>query len=149
MAKRFIRTKFDPRAWVRLAKAAGQRYILFTTKHHDGFAMFDSEFTDYKITNTPYMKDILAQPGEACRVENIPLGFYDSPPDMNHPGFQDTRRPAKDNWRGEPARAEWALYLDYMQLQLTELLTRYGRAPVIWFDSWTNKLIYDPHRFTN
>src|SRR5512138_285776 len=57
---RFNPVKFDPRAWVRLAKAAGQRYIVFTSKHHDGFAMFDSAYTDYKITRTPYKKDIAA-----------------------------------------------------------------------------------------
>lgn len=147
LPQRFNPVKFDPHAWVRLAKAAGQRYMVFTTKHHDGFVMFDSAFTDYKITNTPYKKDILAELAAACRAENMPLGFYYSPPDMNHPGFRDTTRPASENWRGQPERPEWPLYLDYMQLQLTELLTRYGPVAIIWFDGLGRQMIYDPHRF--
>lgn len=109
--------------------------------------MFDSAFTDYKITNTPYKKDILAELAEACRAEGMPLGFYYSPPDMNHPGFRDTRRPSSENWRGEPARPEWPLYLDYMQLRLTELLTRYGPVAIIWFDGLDSQFNYDPPRF--
>jgi len=147
LPQRFNPVKFDPYAWIRLAKAAGQRYMVFTTKHHDGFAMFDSAFTDYKITNTPYKKDIVAELAAACRSEHMPLGFYYSPPDMNHPGYRDTRRPASENWRGEPERPEWPLYLDYMQLQLTELLTRYGPVAIIWFDGLGRQMIYDPHRF--
>ncbi len=147
LPQRFNPVKFDPRAWVRLARAAGQRYMVFTTKHHDGFCMFDSAYTDYKITNTPYKKDILAELAAACKAENMPLGFYYSPPDMNHPGYRDTRRPARENWQGEPTRPEWALYLDYMQLQLTELLTRYGDVAIIWFDGLRDQRKYDPHRF--
>ena len=131
---RFNPVKFDATAFVRLAKAAGQRYMVFTTKHHDGFAMFDSAFTDYKITNTPYKKDIVAQLVEAAKKEGMPLGFYYSPPDMNHPGYRDTSKLSATNWNGEPTRAEWPLYLSYMELQVTELLTRYGDAALIWFD---------------
>ena len=147
LPQRFNPVKFDPRAWIRLAKAAGQRYMVFTTKHHDGFVMFDSAFTTYKITNTPYKKDILAELAAASKAENVPLGFYYSPPDMNHPGYRDTSRPARENWEGQPTRPEWALYLDYMQLQLTELLTRYGEVAIIWFDGLRDQLKYDPHRF--
>ena len=82
----------------RSGEAAGQRYMVFTTKHHDGFCMFDSSYTDYKITNTPYGKDIVAQLAEACKRGEMPLGFYYSPPDMNHPAFRDTTKLAKDNW---------------------------------------------------
>jgi alpha-L-fucosidase len=124
LPRRFNPVKFDPAAWVRLAQEAGQRYMVFTTKHHDGFCMFDSNFTDYKITNTPYKQDIVARLAAACRAARMPLGFYYSPPDMNHPGFRDTSRPASEGWEGQPQRPEWPLYLDYMELQLTELLTR-------------------------
>lgn len=143
----FNPVKFDARAWVRLAKAAGQRYMVFTTKHHDGFCMFDSQFTDYKITNTPYGKDIVAQLAEGAKAEGMPLGFYYSPPDMNHPGFRDTSKLAYANWEGEPQRAEWPLYLDYMELQLRELLTQYGDAFVIWFDGLGNQQKYAGARF--
>lgn len=147
LPQRFNPEKFDPAAFVRLAKAAGQRYMVFTTKHHDGFCMFDSQYTDYKITKTPYGKDIVALLAEAARKEGMPLGFYYSPPDMNHPGYRDTSKPASMNWQGEPARPEWPLYLDYMELQLTELLTRYGDVALIWFDGLNNQAKYNGRRF--
>ena len=71
---------------------------------------------------------------EAAKEEHMPLGFYYSPPDMHHPGFRDTSKPASENWKGEPTRPEWPLYLDYMELQVRELLTRYGNVLVLWFD---------------
>ena len=147
--KRFNPTKFDPDAFVDLARTAGQRYVVFTTKHHDGFCMFDSAYTNYKITKTPYGKDIVAQLVKACEKRGMPLGFYYSPPDMTHPGFRDTSKLAKENWNGEPARPEWPLYLDYMELQLTELLTRYGPAALIWFDGLNDQQKYDGIRFVN
>ena len=86
LPRRFNPSKFDPAAWLRLFREAGLRYVVFTTKHHDGFAMFDSNFTAYKITNTPYRQDVVAALAAAARKEGMPLGFYYSPPDMNHPG---------------------------------------------------------------
>ncbi len=76
-----------------------------------------------------------------------PLGFYYSPPDLHHPAFRDTSKLAKDNWHGEPLRPEWPLYLDYMQLQLTELLTKYGPVALFWFDGLNNQEKYDGVRF--
>lgn len=147
LAGTFNPVKFDPKAWIRLAKAAGQRYMVLTSKHHDGFVMFDSAYTRYKITNTPYKKDLVAQLAQACREEGMPLGFYYSPPDMDHPGFRDTSKPSSANWQGEPWRAEWFLYLDYMEAQLRELLTRYGDVLVVWFDGLGNQEKYDGLRF--
>jgi alpha-L-fucosidase len=143
LPKKFNPSKFDPYAFVDLAKSAGQRYMVFTTKHHDGFCMFDSAFTDYKVTNTPYGKDIVAQLSTACAREQMPLGFYYSPPDMNHRGFRDTSKPSSVNWNGEPTRTEWPLYLQYMQLQLRELLERYGDVVLIWFDGLYHQEKYD------
>jgi alpha-L-fucosidase len=77
----------------------------------------------------------------------MPIGFYYSPPDMNHPGYRDTTSLARLNWRGEPARPEWPSYLDYMELQLTELLTRYGDVVLIWFDGLDNQDKYNGRRF--
>ena len=145
--KRFNPVQYDPHAWVELAKAAGQRYMIFTTKHHDGFCMFDSSFTDYKITNTPYQKDVVAVLAEACHQENMPLGFYYSPPDMHHPGYRDTTKLARENWHGQPARPEWPLYLHYMELQLRELFCRYGPAVVVWFDGLDHQEKYDGYHF--
>jgi len=143
LPKRFNPQKFDPHAFVDLARLAGQEYMVFTTKHHDGFCMFDSDYTDYKITNTPYGKDIVAQLSKACAEDGMPLGLYYSPPDMHHPDFRDTSKPASENWNGEPQRPEWPGYLQYMQLQLTELLTRYGPVAIIWFDGLHHQEKYD------
>ena len=147
LPQRFNPTKFDPDAFIDLARAAGQEYMVFTTKHHDGFCMFDSSYTDYKITNTPYGKDIVKQLAQACDKRDMRLGFYYSPPDMHHPDFRDTSKLARDNWNGEPQRPEWPIYLDYMQLQLTELLTRYGPVALIWFDGLYHQEKYDGERF--
>jgi alpha-L-fucosidase len=147
LPKRFNPTKFDPDALVDLARSAGQQYMVFTTKHHDGFCMFDTSYTDYKITNTPYGKDVVAQLSAACNQKGMPLGFYYSPPDMHHPAFRDTAKLAAENWNGEPARPEWPLYLDYMQLQLTELLTKYGPVALIWFDGLHHQEKFDGIRF--
>jgi alpha-L-fucosidase len=145
--RKFDPVKFDPENWIELAKAAGQRYMVFTTKHHDGFCMFDSNFTDYKITNTPYKKDIVRMLADACHRRSMPLGFYYSPPDMHHPAFRDTSKPASDNWNGQPERAEWPVYLQYMELQIRELLCRYGPAVVVWFDGLDHQEKYDGYRF--
>jgi alpha-L-fucosidase len=145
--KRFNPVKFDPHALVDLARSAGQQYMVFTSKHHDGFCMFDTSYTDYKITNTPYGKDIVRQLSDACKEAAMPLGFYYSPPDMHHTAFRDTSKLASANWHGEPTRPEWPLYLDYMQLQLTELLSKYGPAVVIWFDGLDDQQKYDGQRF--
>ncbi len=147
--KRFNPERYDPRAWIDLARAAGQRYMIFTTKHHDGFCMFGSAFTDYKITHTPYMKDIVRMLADACRERSMPLGFYYSPPDMHHPAYRDTSKLAKDNWHGEPTRAEWPLYLAYMEMQVRELLCHYGPAAIIWFDGLDRQEKYDGYRIVH
>jgi alpha-L-fucosidase len=147
LPQRFNPVKFDAQAWVRLAKDAGQRYMVFTSKHHDGFSMFDTQYSGYKITKTPYGKDVSKMLADAAKAEGLPFGFYYSPPDLNHPGFRDTTKLASTNWKGEPQRAEWPLYLDYMELQLTELLTRYGDLFVLWFDGLGNQQMYNGRRF--
>ena len=145
LSRRFNPQHFDPKAWVRLARAAGQRYMVLTSKHHDGFCMFDSAYTDYKVTRSPYGKDIVAELAAACKAEGMPLGLYYSPPDMNHPAYRDTSKPSSTNWKGEPTRPEFPLYLDYLDLQLRELLTRYGDLFIVWFDG-LGLNHYDPWR---
>lgn len=144
---RFNPARFEPDAWIDLARTAGQQYMVFTTKHHDGFCMFDSSYTDYKITKTPYGKDIVKQLSAACDARNMRLGFYYSPPDMHHPDFRDTSRPSSETWHAQPERPEWPGYLEYMRLQLTELLTRYGPVVLIWFDGLDHQEKYDGKRF--
>jgi alpha-L-fucosidase len=109
--------------------------------------MFGSSYTGYKITNTPYGKDVLAQLVEAARDGNVPRGFYYSPPDLNHPGYRDATKLSSANWHGEPQRPEWLLYLDYIELYLCELLTRYGDPFVIWFDGLNHEEKYAGARF--
>ncbi len=118
--KRFNPVDFDPDEWVALAKAAGMKYLVFTTKHHDGFSMFDSAWTDYKITNSPYGKDIVKQLADACHRGGLKLGFYYSPPDWYSPDF---RNPIT-GWR----------HTRFIHRQLRELCTNYGKVDIIWFD---------------
>jgi alpha-L-fucosidase len=148
LAPKFNPVRFDPDAWVKLAQDAGQRYIVFTTKHLDGFAMWDSLYTDYKITKTPYGKDIVKQLADSCQRAHMPLGFYYSVADMHHPDYRDTTKRISENWHGEPWRPEWPIYLDYIGLQLTELLTRYGPVAMIWFDGVSPVEEFDGNRFT-
>ena len=147
LPERFNPVDFDPDSWVSTAQDAGMQYIIITAKHHDGFCMFDAPGTDYKITNTPYGKDICWELAEACARVGMPLGFYYSPPDMHHPGYRDTGLPAVKNWLGEPGRPEWSGYLDYMESHIRLLLTDYGEVSVLWFDGLVNHAKYDPTRF--
>lgn len=144
--KQFNPTQFNPDSWVDLAKQAGMRYMVFTTKHHDGFCMFDTSYTDYKITNTPYKKDVVAMLAEATQKAKMPFGLYYSPPDMHHPDYRDTTKPVSTNWNGEPTRSVWPIYLHYMELQLRELLTRYGDVVLVWFDGLFDQRKYDGYR---
>jgi alpha-L-fucosidase len=147
LPQRFNPQDFDAGAWVRSAQGAGMRYMVFTAKHHDGFCMFDAPGTNYKITNTPFGRDVCLELAEACTKAGMPLGFYYSPPDMHHPAYRDTRKPAQQNWLGEPRRKEWGSYLNYMESHLRKLLSDYGPVRVLWFDGLTNHAKYDPPRF--
>src|ERR1700712_682143 len=144
LADTFDPTEFDATAFADLARRAGQRYLVFTSKHHDGYCMFDSAFTDYKITNSPFGRDICAELADACANAQLPLGFYYSQPDLHHTGYRDKTKLAKTNWAGEATRPEWFGYLAYMRAQLTELLTRYGHVTQIWFDGLRAQERFDP-----
>lgn len=147
LPNKFNPVDFNPDEWVRTAQEAGMRYIIITAKHHDGFCMFDAPGTDYKITNSPYGKDICLELAQACAKAGMRLGFYYSPPDMHHPGYRDTRKLATKNWLGEPKRKEWEEYLDYIESHVRKLLTDYGEVSVLWFDALFNHGKYDPERF--
>jgi alpha-L-fucosidase len=115
----FYPSNFDARAWVKIAEDAGMKYIVFTAKHHDGFAMFDSRLTDYKITESPFGRDLCAELAKACHQSGFSLGFYYSPPDWHHPDFfQDQAR-----------------YNQYFHGQVRELLSNYGEVDELWFDT--------------
>lgn len=131
LAKQFNPVGFKAREWVQLAKQAGMKWIVVTAKHHDGFCLFDTKFTDYNIVKaTPFKRDPMKELAEACREEGIRLGFYYSQTlDWHHPDGMG------NNWDYDPAKQDFTRYLrEYVKPQLRELLTNYGPIAVIWFD---------------
>lgn len=135
----FNPTEFDAKAWVQMAKSAGMKYITITSKHHDGFAMWDSKVSDYNIVKrTPYGKDVLKMLADECRKENIKLFFYHSQLDWHHPDYFP-RGNTGGSWTGRPESGDFNKYLDYMDAQLSELLTGYGDIAGIWFDGMWDK----------
>jgi alpha-L-fucosidase len=130
---------FDPKAWVQMAKDAGMKYITITSKHHDGFAMFDSKVSDYNIVKkTPYGKDVLKMLADECHAQGIKLFFYHSQLDWHHPDYFP-RGFTGVEYTGREEKGDWYRYLDYMDAQLTELLTNYGPIAGIWFDGMWDK----------
>jgi alpha-L-fucosidase len=128
---------FNPREWARAAKAAGMKYFVITTKHHEGFCLWDSAYTDYKVTNTPWGKDLVAEVVDAFRAEGLRVGFYYSLIDWHHPHFPiDIFHPLRD--RAEAVELnkgrDIRIYAEYMRNQVTELLTRFGPVDIMWND---------------
>ncbi|MCB9770288.1 MAG: alpha-L-fucosidase [Candidatus Omnitrophica bacterium] len=119
--KKFNPTEFDADEWVRIAQEAGMKYLVFTTKHHDGFVNFDSKLTDYKITSpeSPYGKDIVKQLADACHKAGLDFGIYYSPPDWHHPDYRTENHER---------------YIEYLHGQLKELCSNYGDIDMIFFD---------------
>lgn len=133
-ANAFYPHDFDAKAWAKVFKKAGARYITFTTRHHDGFSMWNTQQSDYNIMHTPYGKDIVAQLAEACRENNLALHLYYSHIDWmrdDYPMGRTGRGVGKDT-----TKADWPHYFAFMNRQLTELLTNYGSVRAIWFDGW-------------
>lgn len=139
--------QYDPESWVRLAKEAGMRYITITSRHHDGFSMFDTRASDYNIVrSSPYGKDVLKPLAEACRREGIKLFFYYSLLDWHN----DDYFPRGRTGNGIPGRAEtgdWNAYIAFMKQQLTELLTQYGEIGGIWFDGHWDQVAWDGKQY--
>lgn len=130
---------FDPADWAKKAKAAGMKYAVITTKHHEGFNMFDSEYTDYKVTHTPYGEDIIRKWVEAFRAEGLGIGFYYSLIDWHHPDYTvDRVHPQSASTQEEYDRLnqgrDMAAYRQYLKNQVRELLTHYGKIDILWLD---------------
>jgi len=120
--------------WVRLAKNAGMKYIVITSKHHDGFCLWDSKVTEWDVTDaTPFKRDILKELAQACKKQGVKLCFYHSIMDWHHP---DAQAPFYPNYNdGSKSNPNFARYVDtYLKPQLAELLTNYGPIGVLWFD---------------
>ncbi len=133
----FNPTEYNPRDWAKAAKQAGMRYAVMTAKHHDGFCLFDSKYTEYKATNTPAKRDLLKEFVEAFRAEGLKVGFYYSLLDWHHPDYPhygDGIHPESSNeaWKG--VKHNFDNYVDYMHKQVRELCTKYGKIDIMWFD---------------
>jgi alpha-L-fucosidase len=130
---------YNPKEWAKKAKDAGMKYVVLTTKHHDGFCLWDSKHTDYKVTNTPYGKDLVKPLVDAFRAEGIRIGFYYSLIDWRHPHFPyDGMHPNRPNNATEMAKAnekrDIKIYRQYMKDQLTEILSNYGQIDELFLD---------------
>ncbi len=136
---KFNPTKFDAAEWVSLVKKAGMKYITITSKHHDGFAMYDSKVSDYDIVErTPYGKDVLAMLAEECEKQGIKLFFYYSPLDWHHSDYYPRGRTGRAS--GRPDSGDWEAYKKYYMAQIDELCSgRYGRIGGIWLDGIWDK----------
>ncbi len=147
LPKFFDPEKFDAKTWVALAKAAGMKYITITSRHHDGFAMFDSKASDWNIVQrTPYGKDPLKMLADEAHRQGIKLFFYYSQLDWHNPDYYPRGKTATEWDNGRPDHGDWNSYLDdYMDGQLRELLTNYGPIGGIWFDGMWDKPDADWH----
>lgn len=133
--------QFDPKEWAKKAKAAGMKYAVLTTKHHEGFCLFDSKFTNYKATNTGAKRDLVKEYVDAFRAEGIRIGFYYSLLDWHHPDYTiDYYHPQSPAGQSDTAYArlnrgrDMAKYRKYIHNQITELLSNYGKIDILWLD---------------
>ncbi|MCD4682929.1 MAG: alpha-L-fucosidase [Bacteroidales bacterium] len=145
----FNPVKFNANDWVKMAKDAGMKYIVITSKHHDGFCLFDSDYTDFDIMSTPYERDILKELSDACHKEGIRICWYHSIMDWRHPDYIPRRGWEVDRSEGE---ADFNLYISYMKNQIEELVNNYGDIGVLWFDgewegTWSNEYGKDLYNY--
>lgn len=149
LMKIFNPVKYDAEQWVSLAKRAGMKYIVITSKHHDGFCLYDSKYSDWDMGGTPYKKDLLKPLAEACRKHGLKMCFYHSILDWHHPHWG-----IKDEWQGNftNEKPDMEIYRTYMKNQLHELLTNYGDVGIVWFDGewgdcWTHEMGIDLYNY--
>jgi len=145
--------KFNPEKWSKTAKAAGMKYMVFTTKHHDGFSMFDSKYTDYKVTDPACAfssnprSNITKEIFNAFRNDDFWVGAYFSKPDWHHENYWDPYFPPLDrnvNYDPELYPEKWQKYVDFTHNQILELLTDYGKVDILWLDGgWVSKASQD------
>jgi len=130
---------YDPKVWAKMAREAGMKYVVLTAKHHEGFCLWDSKYTDYKSTNTPYGKDLIREYVDAFRAEGLKVGFYYSLIDWHHPDYTiDRNHPLRQENDADYERLnkgkDMNKYREYIKNQVRELLTNYGEISIIWFD---------------
>lgn len=138
LVQQFNPARFDAEQWVRIAADAGQKYIIITSRHHDGFSMYDTALSDYKVTNSPFQRDPIAELADACARHGVKLGFYVSLLDWHHPAYR---------FRQESGLA-WEDYLGFLHGQVRELCTNYGELACVWFDGhWPTQALDDRNRY--
>jgi len=138
LVPQFNPVKFNADEWASVAADAGQKYIVITSRHHDGFSMYDTALSPYKVTNTPFKRDPLRELADACARRNVKLGFYVSLMDWHHPAYR---------FRKESGLA-WQDYLGFLHGQVRELCTQYGEVACIWFDGhWPANVYDDSNRY--
>jgi alpha-L-fucosidase len=139
LVPQFNPTKFNADEWVSIAADAGQKYMVITSRHHDGFSMYDTALSDYKITNTPFKRDPIRELADACaRRGDVKLGFYSSLVDWHHPAYRFR----------EQSGLVWSDYLEFLHGQVRELCTNYGEIACIWFDGdWPRHLIDETNAY--
>lgn len=140
LTKFFNPIDFDAKQWAKLFKASGAQYVTFTSRHHDGFSMWDSKASDYNIVKaTPFKRDVVKELTEACREEGLKVMFYYSLLDWHRDDYHPTGRTGKGLAGRDSTKGDWDGYIQFMKKQLTELLTEYGRIDGIWFDGHWDK----------
>src|SRR5690349_2230387 len=135
--KHFDPDLYDPTLWAEAAANAGMKYFVVTTKHHEGFCLWDSALTEYKATNTPCGRDLLSPMVESFRAKDLKVGFYHSLLDWYHPDYTaDRHHPMRENsvYRAADSQRTLTRYADYLYRQTRELLTQFGKIDVLWYD---------------
>lgn len=135
VARRFNPVDYDPSEWARLARRAGMKYAVLTTKQHDGFTLWESEYTDYDMAITPYGKDLVKPWVEAFRAEGLKVGFYYSLLDWHHPHFTvDNLHPQRSRMAELNRTRDFSKYVEFLHGQVRELMTNYGKIDIFWPD---------------
>ena len=128
---------YDPKAWARMAREAGMKYVVLTAKHHDGFCLFDSKYTDFKSTNTKAHRDLVREYVDAVRAEGLKVGLYYSLLDWHHedyPHYGDKIHPMRNHPECSNEGKDFSHYVEYFHNQVRELCTNYGKIDLLWFD---------------
>jgi alpha-L-fucosidase len=133
LAKQWNPVKFNPEKWLDIMEDAGMQYLTVTTKHHDGFCLWDTKQTPFNTMNTPYQKDIIGMLADACHKRNIPLCLYYSIADWNHPNYPNQGRHHELPPQSQDS-PDWEKYMDFLKAQVKELCTNYGEIHGFWWD---------------
>lgn len=134
LASKWNPKRFDPEEWLDLMEIAGMKYITFTTKHHDGFCLWETKQTKFNTINTPYKKDILGMLSDACHKRKIPLCLYYSIADWNHPAYPNQGRHHELAGPEPGDKPDWGAYMEFLKAQVNELCSDYGKIHGFWWD---------------